>query len=118
MTAHALLLSLSNHETKTDLTIVSESAKENTDSVPNEQELLAYAEAVVARDAGAIKIAAEKIRSALGDEALVDSAAVISHFDAINRVADAAGIELDRGMTESTAEMRDQLGFNRFDTHA
>ena len=113
-----MLLGLSNHESETDLSIVTKSGEENTDSVPNEQDLIAYAEAVVSRDHGRIGTTAGALRSALGDEALVDAAAVISHFDAINRVADAAGIELDRTMDEATADMRNQLGFNRFDTHA
>ncbi len=119
MTAHTLLLGLSDPDTQKNLNIVTTDGSGNdTQTVGRERELLAFADAVVARDTEQIRTTGEAIVASLGSEQLVDAAAVVAHFNAINRVADAAGIELDKPMQSATADLRDRLGFNQFDTHA
>ena len=119
MTAHTLLLGLSDPDTRKNLAIVKTDGTGNdTQTVEGERELLAFVDAVIARDTDAISKAGEAIVDLLGTEQLVDAAAVVAHFDAINRVADAAGIELDKPMQGATTDLRDHLGFNKFDTNA
>jgi hypothetical protein len=50
----------------------------------------------------------------LGPERLVDAAAVVGFFNAIDRVADASGIPLDPERLESTADFRAELGIDGF----
>ena len=57
-------------------------------------ELTAFAEATVAGDPGAIASARAAVRTALGDEATVDAAAVIGNFQRMVRIADGCGIPL------------------------
>ena len=119
MTAHTLLLGLSDPDTQKNLALVTTGdAGNDTQTVEGECELLAFADAVVARDTKRIRTTGEAIVASLGTEQLVDAAALVAHFDAINRVADAAGIELDKFMQGATADLRDHLGFNEFDTIA
>ncbi|MCH7958678.1 MAG: hypothetical protein IID08_01015 [Candidatus Hydrogenedentes bacterium] len=119
MTAHTLLLGLSDPDTLSKLDIVTNGdAGKDTQTVEGERELLAFADAVVARDTEQSRVTGEAIIEALGPEQLVDAAAVVAHFDAINRVADAAGIELDKSMQGVTTDLRNHLGFNAFNTHA
>lgn len=54
-----------------------------------------FARAACGRDAGAIAEAVVPVRAELGDLALCRAAGVAAFFDAINRVADAIGVELD-----------------------
>lgn len=119
MTAHTLLLGLSDPDTQKNLAIIkTDGTGDDTQTVAGERELLAFVDAVVARNADEIRKAGEAIIKSLGTEQLVDAAAVVAHFDAINRVADAAGIELDKPMQGATTDLRDHLGFNEFDTQA
>ena len=50
----------------------------------------------------------------LGAKGLVDAAAVVGFFNAIDRVADATGIPLDPERLEGTADFRAELGIDRF----
>lgn len=50
----------------------------------------------------------------MGEEALVDAAAVCALFNAIDRVADATGIPLEPDKAADTAEMRRNLGIDAF----
>ncbi len=110
------MLRASTADQRTDLLVVTEGAARNDGAVPQAAELLDFAEAVHARDAAATKNARNALASALGEKALVDSAAVCAQFDAITRVADATGVELDRGLESSSQEIRAELGLNAFNT--
>jgi hypothetical protein len=50
---------------------------------------------------------------AMGEAALVDAVAVIANFDAITKIADGTGIELDTMMASATESLREELGINR-----
>ncbi len=43
----------------------------------------------------------DKLKSILGWEAVVDTAAVIAQFEAVNRIADATGIQLDEMLEQA-----------------
>ncbi len=76
--------------------------------------LVAFAEAVVAGVAGDIQSARRAVIQALGPAAMVDAAAVIAQFNAIDRVADATGTPLEPAKAEATADFRPGLGINDF----
>ena len=73
-----------------------------------------FAEAVLGSDDGRLARARMKLTEALGTDALVDAAAVIANFNAIDRIADATGIPIDAERVESTADLRAELGINAF----
>ena len=60
--------------------------------VPNALELVAFAEAVVARDPARIATARSALLPLLGGAGLVDAAATIAAFHGFVRIADAIGI--------------------------
>jgi hypothetical protein len=76
--------------------------------VPHAASLLGFADAVIARDA--IEVQRERVVAALGEAAMVDSAAVIAGFDGITRIADATGIPIEPAKAEQTADFRTELG--------
>ena len=78
------------------------------------EELTAYAEAALADDTDAISAARTQVRSALGDEATVDAAAVIANFQRMVRIADGAGIPLDEPVLMMSQGIRDELHLNDF----
>jgi hypothetical protein len=87
------------------------------DAVPRAALLVELAEAscrgVLRSDAGAgarRAAAARAVGEALGEEALLDAAAVAAMFNGINRVADACGVRLDQMTREVAGEMLGQLG--------
>ena len=55
-----------------------------------------------------------RLKQAFGIKGLVDAAAVVGFFNAIDRVADATGIPLDPERLESTADFRAELGIDGF----
>jgi hypothetical protein len=82
--------------------------------VTHAAELLAFADACVAEDDAALAQAREALLAAVGPAALVDAAAVVSNFERMVRVADGTGIPLDAPIAALTAEMRRELGIDRF----
>ena len=76
--------------------------------------LIEFAEAVLADSDEQLLRVRSALRGSLGDVALVDAAAVVGFFNAIDRVADATGIPLDPERLEGTADFRAELGIDRF----
>lgn len=72
--------------------------------------LLAFADAVVSRDADAIQTAADRVAAVLGEEAIGDAAGVASNFERMVRIADATGIPLDDRMADASIDVRETLG--------
>lgn len=76
--------------------------------------LTAFAEAAIGDDDQTMAELRERIRREIGDEALVDSAAVAGLFNAIDRVADSTGIPLEDAKAADTVDLRQDLGIDRF----
>ena len=67
-------------------------------------------------DAGDAAKVREQIRANLGDEALVDAAAVLGNFQRMVRIADGTGIPLDRPVSVVSANLRAELGVDQFES--
>ena len=76
-------------------------------------ELVRFAEAVVAGSAADCETARQALAGAMGSEALVDAAGVISNFERMVRVADATGISIGPMLDEDLVFVR-ELGIDRF----
>lgn len=66
------------------------------------------------RDAEALGAARERVVGELGEEALVDAAAVIGNFERMVRIADGTGIPLDHPVAMISADLREELGIDAF----
>jgi hypothetical protein len=76
--------------------------------------LVAFAKAVLGEDEGALTQARGALLAALGPAGLVDAAAVVGLFNAIDRVADATGIPLEPEKAAASADFRAALDLDRF----
>jgi hypothetical protein len=82
--------------------------------IPQGSLLVDFAEAVLGSDDERLARARLRLTEALGIDALVDAAAVVANFNAIDRIADATGIPIDAERVELTADLRTELGLNAF----
>jgi hypothetical protein len=82
--------------------------------VPHGRLLVEFAEAVPGEDEEALARARAALHATVGPAGLVDAAAVVGLFDAIDRVADATGIPLEAEKLEASADFRAALGVDRF----
>jgi hypothetical protein len=82
--------------------------------IPHGSVLTAFAEAALGGDEARLIGARRQVREELGDAALVDSAAVIANYSALDRVADATGIPLEAAKEANTVELRAELGIDDF----
>ncbi len=82
--------------------------------VPHAAELLAFAEATLTIDTPLISRTRAALVDAMGEDAMVDAAAVIAGFNGITRIADATGILLETAKAEQSAVWRNQLGIDQF----
>ena len=76
--------------------------------------LTGFAEAVLGDDEARLIAVRERVRDTIGDPALVDAAAVVANYSALDRVADATGIPLEAAKEAGTADLRAELGIDRF----
>jgi hypothetical protein len=83
-------------------------------NIPHGALLVAFAEAVLGNDDQRLAAIRSEIRSKLGEVALVDAAAIVATFNAIDRVADATGIPIEDAKAEMSADLRAALGINAF----
>jgi hypothetical protein len=88
---------------------------EGDGGVPHGDLLVTFAEAVLVEDDSALTRTREALRAALGPPGLVDAAAVVGLFNAIDRVADATGIPLEPEKAAASADFRAALGLDLFD---
>ena len=82
--------------------------------IPHGSVLTAFAEAVLSNNEARLTDARRLVRDELGDAALVDSAAVVANYCALDRVADATGIPLEATKEANTVELRAALGIDEF----
>ncbi len=82
--------------------------------VPHGSLLTGFAEAVLGDDEAGLIALRERVRDTIGDAALVDAAAVVANYSALDRVADATGIPLEAAKEAGTADLRAELGIDRF----
>jgi alkylhydroperoxidase family enzyme len=76
--------------------------------------LIGFAEAVLGEEDARLSEARARLRKHMPEAALVDAAAVVGFFNAIDRVADATGIPLDAERVPQTADFRAALGLDTF----
>jgi len=106
------MLRASVSDPETDINVVTSEPEGKT--VPCSAELTALAEAVFHQDSAAAREAREKIAQAINPQAAIDAIAVAAHFNAITRIADATGVELDRFTSENSADLRETLGLDAY----
>ena len=82
--------------------------------IPHGHRLIEFTEAVAQRDEDRLVRARSALLSAMGAAALVDAAGVVGFFNAIDRVADATGTQLDARTTADTELLRKELGIDAF----
>lgn len=82
--------------------------------VEHGERLIAFANAVMGDDEGALAREREALRRVLSPEQLVDVCAVIGAFNVVDRIADATGIALDPMLYAASGDIREDLGLARF----
>ena len=83
-------------------------------NIPHGALLVSFAEAVLGRDEARLSAVRSGIRDRMGAAALVDAAAIVATFNAIDRVADSTGIPIEDGKAAATADVRAALGIDAF----
>ena len=97
-----------------DVSGVTQGFNEDLD-IPHATALVEFAEAVVLRDVARIISARAELRRRLGDEALIDCAAIVAAFHGFVRIADAIGIPYNTASGgRDLPELREQAGVNAF----
>jgi hypothetical protein len=96
-----------------DLAAVTGSGSDDA-GVPAGRLLVEFAEAALGEDDAALSRIRAALLTALGRRGLVDAAAIVGLFDAIDRVADATGIPLEADEAAHSADIRAALGLDRF----
>ena len=69
---------------------------------------------MLGNDPARLDAARAALSTAIGETGLVDAAGVVGFFNAIDRVADATGVPLDRETTALTVDLRAALGIDDF----
>ena len=80
--------------------------------------LIAFTNAVMADDDGALRTEREQLRAVLAPEAFVDVCAVVGAFNVVDRIADAAGIPLDAMLFSASRDVRQELRLADFQSAA
>lgn len=76
--------------------------------------LIRFADAVLGDSDEELAAVRSEIARTMGGEALSDTAAVAALFNAIDRVADSTGIEMEAEKAEDTADFRADIGVDDF----
>ena len=107
------MLRASSHGSEVDFDAITRGASDEVTGVAYGAELIAYADAVVARSPEVTQTR-EAVRKSLGNAAVVDVAAVIANFQRMVRIADGTGIPLGEELDLRSADLRHEIGINDF----
>ncbi|MGD9749591.1 MAG: hypothetical protein AB7W59_01205 [Acidimicrobiia bacterium] len=94
-----------------DATVLTDAADHQ---LPHAELLTRFVDAVTGDDAAAADAARIALRTALGDEWLVDAAAVLANFEMMTRVADGTGARMRSEQIEAAATIRAATGVDAF----
>jgi hypothetical protein len=83
-------------------------------NVPHGAALTRFTDAVMGDDSEELSSAREALANAVGEDGLVDSAAVISTFQKMDRFADSTGIPLDTATEMASRDLRADIGLDEF----
>ena len=100
------------------LSPVNEGAEHGGGGVAQGAAIVAFVDATMADDDGALKTARTALRAVLSDEAFVDTCATIGAFNVVDRIADATGIPLDDSLFAMSESVRGELDLARFGSSA
>lgn len=103
---------------KVDVHAVTDGALAAASGVPHGEALIRLAESTVAGSDEELAHARTRVLEELGPAELVDSAAIIGNFERMVRIADATGIPLDDRMNAISADLRAEIGVERFGSSA
>ncbi len=84
------------------------------EGVPDAALLLRFADAALSFEPARIAPLRAEIVASLGEEAMLDAAAVIAGFNGITRIADATGIPMEDQKRLDTEDWRGRLGIDAF----
>ena len=97
-----------------DYKVVMGEAAGGNGGIPDGDLLVDFVEAALGDDEARLTVSRQRLRDAVGDAGLVDVAAVIANYSALDRVADATGIPLEAAKEANTATIRAELGIDEF----
>jgi hypothetical protein len=80
--------------------------------VPHGKLLVEFVEAVIGSDDARLRRAQQAIHDTLGPAALVDAAGAVASFNAVVKVADGSGIQVDDSRQETAAKIRQELNLD------
>ena len=103
---------------RVDLHAVTDPSAAASSGVAHAEALLGFADALVGADEEALDRARARVLDELGSEGLVDAAAVASNFERMVRIADSTGIPLDGPLDALSADVRQDLGLERYGSSA
>ena len=101
-----------------DVRAVIDNAAAAASGVAHAEVLLRFTDAAVRGSDEELASARTAVRNAVGPAGLVDAAAVVGNFERMVRIADATGIPLDSPMNAISADLRSDLGIDRFGSAA
>lgn len=110
-----MLLRASSHNENGNYDLSSVTSDEGDPGVPYGQWLRALTEATIRGDWLALAEIRPKAEAAMGQQQTIDALTVAAAFNGITRVADATGIPLDDNTAQTTADMREAVGIQRFE---
>ncbi len=87
---------------------------ESDGGVAHGARLVAFTDAVLGSDHGAIARERTALCAVVSPEAFVDVCALIASFNVVDRIADATGIPLDPMLQAMSGEVREELRLARF----
>lgn len=101
-----------------DLSQINDGAEHGDGGVAHGARLMAFTDAVMAEDDGALQRERAALRAVLSDAAFVDTCATIGAFNVVDRIADATGIPLDDSLVSMSSAVRAELDLGRFGSSA
>ena len=104
---------MSSQGSHVDLEAITKGAGDEVAGVAFGAELIAYADAVVARSTD-VPETRDAVHKSMGDAGVVDAAAVIANFQRMVRIADGTGIAIDGPLDVLSADIRHEIGINDF----
>ena len=110
-----MLLRASGQQENREYNLGSVTSENEASGVIDEDHLRKLTEAAISGDWLGLPQIRESAERAMGLQKTVDTLVVASAFNGITRVADATGIPLDQNTQDTTAELREATGIQRFD---